>query len=96
MWYRATDPWLRQDQAWRPGALRPKAGTKWHLVDEVRSNQDRVFSICNRNVYAQGELRVAVLLAEPTLTRLGQSLPTPGHGATCALCYKRALKASGL
>lgn len=83
-WYRATDKWLRQSR----GDLVAKPGTKWHLVDVGASSASRVVAACDRYL---SEARDEALLEMPTRIKPGQTVPTPGRGATCSRCYKRAL-----
>ena len=89
MWYRATDPW-HQEQ------MRPKSGTKWHLIDESRSDGPTVFAACEQGIYGMHEHRERVLTAEAERTRPGSVVPTPGRGAICARCYRLACRAMGL
>lgn len=83
LWYRATDKWRQE--------LVPKPGTKWHLLDESRSDPTRIVAQCGSGFNDIGELRDRALTERPTAIKRGELVPTPGRGAICTRCYKRAL-----
>jgi hypothetical protein len=65
LWYRETERWAREDWRGHPlehPVLRPKAGTKWHLVDPVLSDGDIVVSVCDPGLGGKRARRATVLL----------------------------------
>jgi hypothetical protein len=100
LWYRETDEWRRRPCiTGRPGKLSPKAGTKWHLVDLVRSDANLVFAACDQSSHG-GLLakRAEVILEEATKAKPGMLIPTPGAGmnSSCSFCFRIAVRlASG-
>ena len=98
LWYRETDKWKRDDIRGNPlpdRQLRPKSGTKWHIVDEQRSSALRVFAACGSGLGDLVEMRDNVLLENPVKIQPGMSIPTPGHGAACTRCLRLAVRYSG-
>ena len=91
IWYRASDPWKRKAGA-RQGQtmLKPKAGTKWHLVDEAHTTTERVYAACS--LYCSEPVAEAIF-EYAVKVRPGLSVATPGRGAACALCLRRAARA---
>ena len=96
LWYRQTDEWRRKPHNdGRPGELVPKAGTKWHLVDAVRSDADVVFPACDQSAYGGlHEKRTEALFEEATKTKPGMMIPTPGVGmnSSCSFCFRIAVR----
>jgi hypothetical protein len=95
LWYRQTDEWARKpDHLGRPGKLVPKAGTKWHLVDAVRSDAVTVFPACDQSAYGLHEKRADALFEEATKTKPGMMIPTPGAGmnSSCSFCFRIAVR----
>lgn len=89
LWCRATDEWRRKN-----GELVAKAGTKWHLIDTAASDAAHVYAACDSGLGRLRERSNEVLSEEPTVIKRGEVVPTPGRGAVCARCYKRAVAAS--